>query len=554
MKEQLNVIKEICGEYKIHSLEGEILAIENLLSGEKIIDVAVLGQFKAGKSSFLNALLETDILPVGVIPLTSIITRISYGDSERAEITFFDMSIRAVDISDISEYVSESGNPENRKGVLWADIYLPSLKKYRGLRFVDTPGLGSIFRHNSEVTEKWAPEIGVAIVAISSDRPMGESEIALIKETEKYSPEIVILLTKIDLYLQEQIKEITGFIEKNLRKEFNREYPLLTFSKKTRQAEHIDTLASSILMPLINNLGAEHGRILKYKLGSLAESSISYLKLSLEVSRKSDRERSNLKSLILGEKLSSNYLRVELKLLMGDYLNRTRENVYSRVRLYREGIISSLSDEFLCEYPAWGGDLYKISRRYEQWMNEAISREIKKISNNEKPEFMDMADDAKKHFSFFIKSFRERLNNSISSVLGITIRQEEWAVEVKEIKAPDVIISRASDLHLDMLWFLFPMFIFRNIFKRYFIKQIPYEIDKNLYRFTSNMTGLINKSIEEIKDQTYRYITAELSTIESILDNEKSRTVEIENSISEIKGMLKFTGQSHDISEHPVRE
>src|SRR4030042_5638085 len=170
MKILLQTIKEICVTNSITTLDRNIQVVESILSQKKVIDVAVLGQFKAGKTSFLNSFMEKQLLPTGVIPLTSVITRIQYGEREKATVSFFDGHIEEIGIADIDEYVSESKNPENKKNVLWVDVELPTWKPYDGLRFVDTPGLGSIFKHNSEVTEKWAPEIGVAIVAISADR------------------------------------------------------------------------------------------------------------------------------------------------------------------------------------------------------------------------------------------------------------------------------------------------------------------------------------------------------------------------------------------------
>jgi hypothetical protein len=108
-------------------------------------------------------------------------------------------------------------------------------------------------------------------------------------------------------------------------------------------------------------------------------------------------------------------------------------------------------------------------------------------------------------------------------------------VEVKEIRNPDVRISRASDFHLDMLWFIFPMFLYKGLFMKYFTNQIPNETDKNFHRITSDLTGIVNKGIEELKDQTYRFIVNELTTIESILTDEKSQTDDILQSIELIR-------------------
>lgn len=73
----LDRVLQICNEVRIVSLRPQIESCRNLLDKDNSIDVAVLGQFKAGKSSFLNRLIGSEILPVGVIPVTSVITRIN---------------------------------------------------------------------------------------------------------------------------------------------------------------------------------------------------------------------------------------------------------------------------------------------------------------------------------------------------------------------------------------------------------------------------------------------------------------------------------------------
>ncbi|PIX26526.1 MAG: dynamin, partial [Deltaproteobacteria bacterium CG_4_8_14_3_um_filter_45_9] len=102
----------------------------------------ILGQFKSGKSSFLNSLIGKPILPVGVIPVTTTITRIQYGKRERVIVRHFDGQQTDVDIGAIEEFISEAKNPANQKNVEVVDLELPSLEKYAGLRLVDTPGLG----------------------------------------------------------------------------------------------------------------------------------------------------------------------------------------------------------------------------------------------------------------------------------------------------------------------------------------------------------------------------------------------------------------------------
>ncbi len=93
------------------------------------------------------------------------------------------------------------------------DIELPSLEPYKGLRFVDTPGLGSVFRYNTEMSEDWLPKVGCAIVTISSDRPLSENDLDLIRELMDYTPRVVLLTFKADLLSEEQQHQVVSFFK-----------------------------------------------------------------------------------------------------------------------------------------------------------------------------------------------------------------------------------------------------------------------------------------------------------------------------------------------------
>src|SRR5208282_2151217 len=91
----LNRVTALADELKLANLQPQIAACRNQLrSDDDGIDVAVFGRFKAGKSSFLNHLTGRDVLPIGVVPLTAVITRLRFGASERAKVSFLDGTTR----------------------------------------------------------------------------------------------------------------------------------------------------------------------------------------------------------------------------------------------------------------------------------------------------------------------------------------------------------------------------------------------------------------------------------------------------------------------------
>ena len=104
--------------------------------------LAVLGQFKRGKTTFINALLGEEILPTGILPLTSVITLIRFGETKRTEVVFLDNRRCTVDPGELSQYVSESDNPKNQKKVHHVELAHPSSFLKNGVVLIDTPGGG----------------------------------------------------------------------------------------------------------------------------------------------------------------------------------------------------------------------------------------------------------------------------------------------------------------------------------------------------------------------------------------------------------------------------
>ena len=100
-------------------------------------NLVVVGQFKRGKTSLINALLGADILPVAVVPLTSIVTIMKYGDALRINVHFNDGRVAEIKPEGLPEYVTERGNPKNEKDVSEVVITYPSPYLKGGVQIID---------------------------------------------------------------------------------------------------------------------------------------------------------------------------------------------------------------------------------------------------------------------------------------------------------------------------------------------------------------------------------------------------------------------------------
>lgn len=183
--------------------------------------LAVLGQFKRGKSTLLNALLGEAVLPVSVIPLTSIPTFISAGPTRHARIIFRDsrapVQFSSGDASAMSaflaQYVTEADNPHNHLGVSEVELSHPAPILRHGLVLIDTPGIGSTFRHNTDATLSFLPQCDAAVFLVSADPPITEVEIEFLKHVRAGVTRLFFVLNKADYLTDDERQQALQFLK-----------------------------------------------------------------------------------------------------------------------------------------------------------------------------------------------------------------------------------------------------------------------------------------------------------------------------------------------------
>jgi GTP-binding protein EngB required for normal cell division len=540
----LNKVRNICGQLKIVSLNRQIEVCLNLLGKSPLIDVAVLGQFKAGKSSFLNSLIGRPLLPVGAIPVTTVITRLQYGEKERAVVSHFDGTKEEIPLQDLGEFTAESKNPSNEKNVEVVDVELPSLQGYPGLRLVDTPGLGSVYQYHMQTAENWLPEVGTALLAISADRPLSEPDLDLIRNLLRHTPKIVLLLTKADLLSTDQQEEVVQFFQDTLQRELNRTFPTYLYSIRNSTDIFKGILETDILRALSSNRDSELHRILCHKIKSLADSCLSYLQIAWKAAMQDQDNRNKLHQQILGTTTNLTAMEEELIVLARAQAIHTRTNIDKYLSRFRATLAESLIERLKAEMPTWKGNLWKLTRRYEDWLRENMIVEIEHLSIKEHKHFFGTLIKAHDSFERYVAAFRSLLEINIEKTLGIRMTPAEWKMEVAEPAHPDVMVGRIFEFHFDLLWFLIPMFLLRKIFERLFIRKIPGQIYTNFSRLAALWEERINRTIEDMRKQTVRYIREETATIEALLSHHPGQADELRSVMSELQiqmDMLKTT-------------
>ena len=210
--------------------------------------MAVIGQFKRGKSTLVNALLGAPVLPVSVVPLTSIPTFLQGGeqlaarvlfDNDRAEERFSRPASGCPDAEALAEFlarfVTESANPHNRLGVRVVEATCPAPVLGKGVALIDTPGIGSTFRHNTEATVNFLPQCDAALFVVSADPPITEVEVDFLKLAQRKLARVFFILNKVDYLDADERRAAVAFLQQVLCEQVGFASPPPIFCALARQ-------------------------------------------------------------------------------------------------------------------------------------------------------------------------------------------------------------------------------------------------------------------------------------------------------------------------------
>ncbi|MDA8053438.1 MAG: dynamin family protein [Deltaproteobacteria bacterium] len=203
---------------------GRMKAAVQLLCEKLKADVfllVVVGQFKRGKTTFINALLGEDILPTAIIPLTSIITILRYGDKLRIIAFFKNGTEKEIAQGDLPLYITEKFNPKNEKGVNRVEIAYPSRYLKNGVQIIDTPGIGSVFEHNTQTTYEYLPKADACIFLVAVDPPLTQVELNFLRDLKNVVPKTFFVQSKIDMVSIADRDESLSFSRNIIEKEAN---------------------------------------------------------------------------------------------------------------------------------------------------------------------------------------------------------------------------------------------------------------------------------------------------------------------------------------------
>jgi GTP-binding protein EngB required for normal cell division len=530
----VRLASDVADRYGISSL-NPLISSCRAFAQERTLNVAVLGRFKAGKSSFLNHLVGRDLLPVGVVPVTSVVSEIRYGPRERAEVRFLDGRTEETPLEEIAGFVDESQNPENKKRVALVSVELPSLERFRSVRFVDTPGLESVLAHNTDVSLGWLPNVGLAIVAVGVDPPLSQRDIELIRQLNRYTPNISLLLTKVDMLGEKERRQVEEYVHAQLTRNWNGSIPIYPYSIRPGYERLRQRFEDALISRAVERSGEQRQAILARKVETLLRECAEYLGVALKSAEAADSEREDLKRKILGEKESLDDSKLALRVIVRYAATNTREQFARTLEAHEREINARLLGEFEERYPQWTKSLAVAAREFEAWLEPAITDEMSRLSADHRKDFLEPLHRVGRQLSQSLQDFRNRISERTMEALGVPLRTTEVEIEAKEPRAPDIRIGKLFDREWQLISFMIPMSLAKGIVRRHFRRKIADTVFKNLSRLASQWEQSVNPALYAMDKEAAGRLEDLVSTIERLIAAAGKEAPRIREDLSRIE-------------------
>jgi GTP-binding protein EngB required for normal cell division len=290
--DEINLLKSLERVINEHGLVEFRPALSMILDRleNRAFEIAVFGRVSSGKSSLLNYIVESDVLPVGVNPITAVPTRLAYGHQPALSVWFAHKSSERLEVSYLPEFVTEQQNPANSKHVTRITVQLPSPRLRDGVVLVDTPGLGSLATAGAVETLAYLPRCDLGVVLIDAGSTLTQDDLGTIQALYDAGVPASVLLSKADLLSSEDRGKVAQYIADHVQSQLGLKLSAHPVSVKPEHSALLDEWLQTEILPLYDRHQQLAQESIQRKVGGLRESVETALKMRLERPEKTPAE------------------------------------------------------------------------------------------------------------------------------------------------------------------------------------------------------------------------------------------------------------------------
>ncbi len=527
--------------------------IAKLLDGH--FNLVVLGQFKRGKTTLINALLGRRLLPTAVVPLTSIITMIKYGNNLKIEVLFKNGVRKEITLEQLPDYVTERGNPENQKGVQYAEVHYDSPYLRDGVQIIDTPGIGSTYTHNTDVTYSYLSKVDAAVFLVGVDPPISQVEYSFLNDIRKHVNKIFFLQNKIDQMDEKDRAESLEFTKGIIEEKASlKDIKILPISAKVALEARLNNNQEKMDGSLISDVEKALNDFLMKEKGKAVLSSA--LNNTLKI----------LSDEIMSIELEMKAISIpleELKKKINEFsvqkekISQAKQDFEYLLRGEKEKLISILESDLKNFVEAKVPELTKkMEEHYKKHKNKdkseltkAIDQAMRQGVENIYNEWRTLEEDKlTKEFESISRRFSSKANEIITHIKKLS--SDIFDIKVETFSSVETLTEDSyfhykiealfdTTLALEVLPFVLPGFLFRRMALKRILEQCRQELDKNAGRIRYDFLERIEKSLQKFCNELFPKIDATLSGIESALEKAVSESEAGEEEVVRAKGNLE---------------
>jgi GTP-binding protein EngB required for normal cell division len=280
--ELIRLLDRITSDHELAEFRSPLTGLVERLESPRF-EIAVFGRVSSGKSSLLNRLLDTRVLPVGVNPITAVPTRIVFGREPSFTASFVDRRTLRLPIEDLIRYASEEWNLGNELGVIKLTVTLPSPRLGNGLVLVDTPGLGALAKSGAAETLSYLPQCDLGIVLVSAASPLDEEDLNTMQALTRAAIPVMLLLSKADLLSVEDCHKAAEYARRETLNHLGLKIGVRPVSTLPQHEALLDGWFQEELAPLFDRQKELALQSLRRKAGALREAVIVALQAKLGV-------------------------------------------------------------------------------------------------------------------------------------------------------------------------------------------------------------------------------------------------------------------------------
>lgn len=503
-----------------------------------VFNLVILGEFKRGKSTLVNALLGANILPTGVIPLTSITTIIQFGETPEINVHFLNGQTERMNLSELEKYVTERGNPKNTLSVDQVEVHYPSPLLQHSVRIVDTPGTGSVNQHNTETTYQFLPEADAALFVLSADQPASINELKFLNDAKNLIDEFFFVQNKIDILTESERLEALEFLERSLTEQIGTKPTIYPISARRALNCKLDASTSTASTPdrdfqnleeaifgfLANEKSRTFTRSLNAKTRRLALEAKQLLELEIKTAQLPGEtlkhgmevfqqctknivnQQNDVDHIVSGEtKRLIKSIETDLYPLVEEHIEQIKQAINDEYSLHQseskdrliEALQSRLRSEIATAFATW--------RVTEE---ELVSKQLNDITAR---------------FATVANSIVEEINAVTEKLFGLEFQKTFEMESLTKKSSHYFAVDNPFTLSMQMMPLLLPGFLAKNIIKERFIENVREEMQRNAGRLRADMQERIEKSarafLTEFKSETNAFMAEIAAVMERTMES-----------------------------------